>query len=193
MSKRWKKQDREAIGTLIEEIAKLCVWLIILPFMIIAGIIKIIKKRKNNNTNWAQIQITPANYKRKYLLTHNEWAFYKHLKPIADKLGLTVLAKIRMADLVDPIGDTGSEYYKAFGKVKAKHVDFALAKPDNLYIELLIELDDSTHKEGNERDAFVENVYAAVGYKLLRVYNDYMLEEYIRMALEGHNIVVPHN
>ena len=122
-------------------------------------------------------------YKRKPLLTGNEWDFYKTLKPIADKFGLVVLAKIRMADLVETVADSNSEYYRGFAKVKAKHVDFALARPDNLYIELLIELDDSTHKAGNERDAFVESVYSAVGYKLLRTYGAANLEEQIKQVL----------
>ena len=122
-------------------------------------------------------------YRRKYLLTRHEWDFYKYLKPIADKLGLVVLAKIRMADLVETVADTNNDYYRGFGKVKAKHVDFALARPNNLYIELLIELDDSSHTEGNERDAFVESVYAAVGYKLLRVRNELALEDNIKTAL----------
>lgn len=122
-------------------------------------------------------------YKRKYLLTKHEWSFYKALKPIADKLGLVVLAKIRMADLVETVADTNSEYYRGFAKVKAKHVDFALCRPENLYVELLIELDDNAHAEGNQRDAFVESVYSAVGYSLLRIRNEIDLESNVKEAL----------
>ena len=129
-------------------------------------------------------------YKRKYLLTKHEWSFYKALKPIADKLGLVVLAKIRMADLVETVADTNSEYYRGFAKVKAKHVDFALCRPENLYVELLIELDDSTHSEGNYRDTFVESVYSAVGYKLLRIRNEIDLESNVKEAL-GVKIINP--
>lgn len=131
-----------------------------------------------------------ACYQRKYLLTHHEWSFYKELKPVADKLGYTVLAKIRMADLVEAVANNNSDYYKGFAKVKAKHVDFALARPDNLYIELLIELDDNSHTEGNERDAFVEAVYASVGYKLLRVRGGEYLEDKITAALDSKVIGV---
>lgn len=122
-------------------------------------------------------------YQPRYLLTKHEWSFYKELKPIADKLGFVVLSKIRMADLVEPVANSNSEYYRAFGKVKAKHIDFVLCRPENLLVELLIELDDSTHAVGNERDAFVEKVYAQAGYKLFRTRTTQNLEQRIVQAL----------
>lgn len=123
-------------------------------------------------------------YKRKYLLTKNELYFYKELKKVADKLGLTVLAKIRMADLVEP-KSSGKAYYSEFAKIKAKHIDFALCKPDNLYIVLLIELDDSSHDTAKQvtRDSFVENVYNATGYKLYRARGAATLEHDITALL----------
>lgn len=119
-------------------------------------------------------------YKRKYLLTQKELYFYKELKKVADKLNLSVLAKIRMADLVEPKSQ-GKDYYGEFGKIKAKHVDFALCDPNTLYVLLLIELDDSTHDtvKGKTRDTFVEEVYSATGYGLYRARNTYKLEENI--------------
>lgn len=122
-------------------------------------------------------------YKRKHLLTKHEWAFYQELKEIADDFGYIVLAKIRMADLVEPVEHTQKEYYKSFAKIKAKHVDFALAKKENMYVELLIELDDRSHVPGNERDAFVEYVYALTGYKLLRYWDGQNLRQMITDAL----------
>ena len=35
-------------------------------------------------------------YKKKYLLTKHEWAFYKKLKPLADRYNLVVIAKTRL-------------------------------------------------------------------------------------------------
>ena len=40
-------------------------------------------------------------YIKPYLLTKKEWAFYKALKPITDKYHLHILAKVRLADLVE--------------------------------------------------------------------------------------------
>ena len=125
-------------------------------------------------------------YRRKYLLTKNELYFYKELKRIADKLNLTVLAKIRMADLVEPKSH-GKDYYGEFGKIKAKHVDFALCNPDNLYVLLLIEVDDNSHdtKEGTERDEFVEAVYKSTGYTLYRARGTANLERDITEIIDS--------
>ena len=124
-------------------------------------------------------------YKRKFLLTKNELYFYKELKKVADKLNLTVLSKVRMADLVEP-KSTGKAYYSEFAKIKAKHVDFALCNPENLYVVLLVELDDNSHgtTTKGDRDVFVESVYEATGYKLYRARGTANLEKDITELIE---------
>ena len=121
-------------------------------------------------------------YRRKYLLTKHELEFYKELKKVADKLNLSILTKIRMADLVEAINND----YRGFAKIKAKHIDFALCNPENMYVLLLIELDDKSHQRQDriERDEFVEQVYMETGYKLLRVTSTYNLEKAITEALQ---------
>ncbi len=110
-------------------------------------------------------------YEKRYLLTKNEWYFYKKLKPIADKLGYSILAKIRLADLVGVKTKVDrKERAKYFAKIKAKHIDFILCNPENLAPVLLIELDDNSHNSDKrtERDHFVNTVLEKTGYKLLR-------------------------
>lgn len=124
-------------------------------------------------------------YCKKRLLSKHELQFYKELKLVADSKNLCVLSKIRMADLVNVNGYNYSDQYVYFNKVSRKHVDFALAEPQNLNIVLLIELDDSSHDyEQSERDRFVENVYKKTGYKLLRVRNAVSLNEKITAILD---------
>ncbi len=126
-------------------------------------------------------------YKRKNLMTKNEWFFYKQLKPVADKLGYSILCKVRVADLVDiDMGLDKSQWQTAFNKINKKHVDFILCKPENLYPELLIELDDSSHKSESvaKRDEFIEKLYEKIGYKLLRTQGGGNIEEKICTALE---------
>lgn len=120
-------------------------------------------------------------YRKKLLLTKNEWGFYKSLKPIADELQLTVLSKIRVADLVEPIPNKNqSEWQTYFNKINRKHIDFALAKPENLQIMLLIELDDSTHDaDQKQRDEFIEALYKQTGYNFIRVRGTGELKEKI--------------
>ena len=121
-------------------------------------------------------------YKRKNLLTKNEWSFYKQLKPITDKLGYSILSKVRVADLVEvESGHNKTEWQAAFNRINKKHIDFILCKPENLYPLLLIELDDSSHQKEKvkERDQFIEKVYEKTGYKLLRVENANEIEKKI--------------
>lgn len=123
-------------------------------------------------------------YRSKYFLTKNEYYFYKSLKQIADKLGYTILSKVRMADLVEPVISPYSKEYKyVFSKIKAKHVDFILANPENLKAVLLIELDDNSHNN-SERDEFCDAVYKEAGYKILHIRGAAGLEEAIKHALE---------
>ena len=144
---------------------------------LIAVVLDNLKKRKKitntvvNEQEEPVVEITPAlPYKKKLLLTKNEWAFYKGLKPVADELGCSVLAKIRVADLVEVNVKDNKDFMKYYNKINKKHIDFVLAKPENLQIELLIELDDGSHDaKQKSRDEFVEALYKQTGYKLLRV------------------------
>ena len=126
-------------------------------------------------------------YRRKFLLTKNEYWFYKSLKEIADKYDFAVLAKIRFADLVEVSAEADKkEYMKYFGKIKSKHIDFILCKKDNLYPELLIELNDSSHNTEDriKRDVFIKKIAEKVGYKMVFVDGTQNLEETIIKALE---------
>ena len=125
-------------------------------------------------------------YSKKYLLTKNEWFFYKVLKQIANELGYTVLAKVRVADLVEV---TTRDYtLKGFylNKVVSKHIDFVLARPENLQVVLLIELDDNSHdnKAKQERDEFIDKLYKQTGYKFIRIRGTGNLKEIIKEQLE---------
>lgn len=125
------------------------------------------------------VQQYEYHYRSKYFLTKNEYYFYKSLKPIADKLGYSVLSKVRMADLVEPTCSQYSKQYKySFSKIKSKHVDFVLANPENLKPILLIELDDASH-DNNERDDFINKAYKEAGYKILHIRGSMELEQKI--------------
>lgn len=114
-------------------------------------------------------------YKKKYLLTQHEYRFYQQkLKPLADKYGLQILAKIRFADLVEVDEEKVKEEYfdTWFHKIMAKHVDFAFS--DNMRIVTIVELDDRTHSEPDriERDEFVNAVLKKCGYTIIHSYGE---------------------
>lgn len=190
---------------LLYEILGLIVLIIFIKLTIemIKSIIKIIIKTKNNiksinkikvknnakdiyntnneiNSDYIRKENFP--YRKKYLLTKNELKFYKCLKIIADELNLCVLSKIRLADLIEIYGHkNNSEYFKYFGKIKAKHIDFALAKKENLEIILLIELDDFSHnrQDRKSRDEFINEVCKQCNYKILHTQDNILLKEKI--------------
>lgn len=112
-------------------------------------------------------------YTKKYLLTKHEYNFYWKIKPIAERYNLQILAKIRLADLIEP--DTGlnkKKYAENFEKIKSLHIDFAIA--DNMKIVCLIELDDSSHQQNDRiaRDNFVNSVLYNAGYTIIHTYGD---------------------
>ncbi|MFT3951997.1 MAG: DUF2726 domain-containing protein [Oscillospiraceae bacterium] len=113
-------------------------------------------------------------YQRKNILTGNEWNFYiRTLKDYANKNNLCVLTKIRLADLVETLPTLPQKQsYGAFQKIKAKHIDFALATPENLEIVLLIELNDNSHNKYSRqnRDKFVFDVLRNCGYNMIYTY-----------------------
>lgn len=187
----------------------------ILILAIIGLIVYLIISKKKTNTNvQVNFPITAVNdnidnnedlqevksedmflpYVRKNLMTKNEWYFYKQLKPVADKLNYSILCKVRVADLVDiEKGLDKSQWQTAFNRINKKHIDFVLCKPENLYPELLIELDDSTHKSDKvaKRDEFIEKLYEKTGYKLLRVQGGGNIEDKIRTVLDISKDIKP--
>ena len=127
---------------------------------------KNIKKRKEESKK----QKIYYPYHKKYLLTKNEYYFYKE---ITEPLNLQILAKIRLTDLIEVNKGLDSQKWGMyFGKIKAKHIDFAIA--EDMKIIALIELDDYTHQKADrqERDIFVNNVLDQTGYVLIRSYGD---------------------
>lgn len=164
--------------------------IIIVIFAIIIICVFIIDKVKTNNiiadNEKFDIKDNKLPYKRKYLLTKNELWLYKSLKEITDKYGYTILAKVRLADLVEVSNEVEKkDYLKYFSKIKSKHIDFAICNSENLYPLLLIELNDNSHKNENrvERDNFITKILNKSGYKILFVYGTQKLEEQINNAL----------
>lgn len=125
------------------------------------------KKRTSEQTEeQSSLPITGA-YQKNWLFTYNEKDAYHKLKPLAEELGYTVFAKVRLLDLVTPV--KGNPKYKTyFYKVQAKHVDFVLCD-EKLVARCIIELDDKSHdtEARQKRDDFVDEILKSVGYKII--------------------------
>lgn len=108
-------------------------------------------------------------YQKSWLFTYNEKDAYNKLLPIAQELGYTVFAKVRLLDLMEPA--KGNPKYKTyFYKIQAKHVDFVLCD-EKLVARYIIELDDNSHdsESRKKRDEFVDKAVTSVGYKIIHV------------------------
>jgi len=109
-------------------------------------------------------------YKRRdYLLTPAERSFWGVLSQVVNGT-YHVAWKVRMADLVWVASGTRNRQ-RHLNRIIAKHLDFVLCDPDSSAPVLAIELDDSSHQEGNRRrrDAFVDAALRDAGLPLLRI------------------------
>lgn len=100
------------------------------------------------------------------ILTERERAFYRILRPIADRLELQICPKVRVADIVS-IKKGTRDWQKWFNKIRSKHVDFLLCDYD-MNIVLMIELDDRSHEnERAQKNDALKN--AIFGDRLVRI------------------------
>lgn len=147
----------------------------LLLIIIVALVVYLVRQKKTAKAGEAgqekvgkELPVKGA-YQKSWLFTYNEKDAYQKLLPIANELGYTVFAKVRLLDLLEPV--KGNPKYKTyFYKVQAKHVDFVLCD-QKLVARYIIELDDSSHnaEDRKQRDAFVDEVVTSVGYKIIHV------------------------
>lgn len=123
------------------------------------------------------------------IFSDKEGYFFRDVRPIADKLGLIVFTKMRIADLLE-VPKNHPEFTKWFNRIKAKHIDFIFV--DSAYqIKLLVEVDDPTHnrQDRKARDEEVNEMFRQQGLEVLHLrawgkqYGAEDLETFITNAL----------
>jgi hypothetical protein len=107
-----------------------------------------------------------------------------------------ICPKVRLADLV--YTPRQEDRQAALNRVSRKHLDFVLCDAGTLRPTLALELDDRSHERADrrERDAFVDQLLAAVGLPLVRVpvqrsYDTRALAATLAEARAGNEIAVP--
>ena len=107
----------------------------------------------------------PYRYAAKPLLTPTEARFHECLLQITQERCL-IQIKPRLADVFEHEKVNG-----AFQMISQKHVDFLICRHGDWMPMLGIELDDASHngKDRNERDMFVNQLFASTGVPLLRL------------------------
>lgn len=124
------------------------------------------------------------------VLTNYEKILYSILAPFCSKYNFILLSKVRIADFVKPLQQNNrSNFYHWFNRIASKHVDFLICQPQTFRPLVAIELDDYTHKykSRQERDIFVDDVYASIGLPVLHITQ---LQEYniVRQLSEILNV-----
>jgi hypothetical protein len=101
-------------------------------------------------------------------LSPAEASFYHVLQSMLGER-LTICPKVSLAELFFVAQGEAHQTYQ--NKIDRKRIDFLLCQPQTLKPVLAIELDDSSHQRADrqERDAFVEQVFAAAKLPLVRV------------------------
>ena len=94
------------------------------------------------------------------VLTPAERSFYRCLQQAVGD-DLDVFPKMRLADVFKVTAPKG-QYMKYFNMISAKHADFLLCDISDARLRLIIEPDDSSHKQRRrqERDEFLDQVCA---------------------------------
>ena len=110
-------------------------------------------------------------YLRETLFTAAERSFLGVLERALPP-GVRVFGKVWLGDIFGvQSGLDPSARQSARNRIDRKHVDFLLVRTDDLAPLAGIELDDRSHEEEGrqERDAFVDEVFAGAGLPLLHV------------------------
>lgn len=120
-----------------------------------------------SNKQWEAGAGSNHTYQNRSVFSEREKAAFVQIKSIVEPYGYTVLAKVRLFDLVEPSYLTDNKKVAQY-KIQAKHVDFVLCD-STLKARYVIELDDTTHDRPDriERDRFVDSVLEMSGYRVL--------------------------
>lgn len=155
--------------------------IIIIMIIVVLIFLAILFNNPNIGTNNPDIQAKAnsinylKNYEKKdYLLSQNEIKFYKLLKSITDRLGLSLFSQVSLYQIVK------SKNQSAFNRIRSKSIDFVITN-SNSNIKLCIELDDSTHQRYDrvQRDKFLNELFKNLNIEIIRVpvQNFYNLDE----------------
>ena len=103
-------------------------------------------------------------------LTPAERSFFHVLRSVVET-DVLICPKVSLGDVFYAATRDPSEHRVATNKIDRKHVDFLLCHAQTMTPVMGIELDDKSHArpDRQERDRFVDQVFAAAGLSLLRV------------------------
>lgn len=144
--------------------------IVIIFFLLIIGVIYYYKYLKQKNKQQTTVQYYKPNmptnyqYRRKPIMTANEYHYFELLKDIANELNLEIHPQTNLATIIKKEG-----YYKYQNELY-RNIDFAIFTKDYKHLLLLIEIDDYTHtyKSRIKRDERVKKICQNANIQLIR-------------------------
>lgn len=132
---------------------------LLILFGVLAFIVKVVLP------GLGKAQVALPYQKESVLFTPAERSF---LTVLEQALGdqFRVLGKVRLADVIRvKSGLSGSARQQAFNRIQSKHLDFVVCDPNDLSVQFVVELDDSSHQQSRRqaRDEFLDKALAAAG------------------------------
>lgn len=155
---------------------------IVIVMLFVFGIMAVYKilfkndTKKDNKEKTEDVPEIPTGEKVTYpykltqrIFSPKEGYFYRDVRPIADRLGLLVFTKMRLADLLE-VPKNHPDFTKWFNKIKAKHIDFIFVDRE-YHIKLLVEVDDPSHNRPDRqaRDEEVDEMFRQQGLEVLHL------------------------
>ena len=130
----------------------------------------------------------PTYLARTFLHTRTEQIFHRRLQSLIDP-SCSISGKVRLADLFE--APKGRDHQTAFNRICSKHIDFVIIDQASSRILCAIELDDASHQrpDRQERDRFVDKLFASAPFDLLRVPVSSMHDaDSLKRSLRSRNI-----
>ena len=131
---------------------------------------------------------SPLPYRRKLLLSQNEYRFYTAFKVLADRKSYLICPKVGLKDLFD-VTTQGKDRMRYWARISQKHVDFVVCD-SHLRPLFAIELDDKSHQRPDvkKNDDFKNTLFASCQFPLYRipataVYSEEYILRYISLDL----------
>lgn len=109
-------------------------------------------------------------YESRAVLTPAEQVFHKALMEAVPEDSI-LLSKVRLADFLEVTREAGEHRLAYFGRISQKHADFLLIDRESALPLLVVELDDSSHKNNQrtrESDVFKNAAFAAAEISIQR-------------------------
>ncbi|HNX05201.1 MAG TPA: DUF2726 domain-containing protein [Opitutales bacterium] len=137
-------------------------WILAIVLIVLMGVVSALVAKASNGATYRKCNT---------LLTKAELNFLRAFAGLLPDHVL-VFSKVRLCDVIEPdLPRSAKGYFRAFNRIRSKHVDFVLCDEKDTRIIGVVELDDSSHDRPDRmaRDIFVDSALKQAGIPILHV------------------------